>query len=347
VSKVAAGVAGAPVRGASAVVRWWILARPAGLWLPPLLPLLGYGWAHWDRALITYRPAAVVPVALAWVALQAGTLWLNAVRDRDQGEVLLGRAVPVPAGTPVLAALALLLSVALSALAGWQPAACAAGCVVLSVLYSHPRLAFKAHPVLGPAVNVLGYGVLSPLAGYAVVGTPLTWRTLATLLLLALPVLGWTFISQAFQQDEDRRRGDRTLVATHGPRAVLRAGRLALGSAASVLVLLVVLGWYPPAVLLALVGAVGTDVALARWSRDLQGGERRARSVLRLGVLTLALTLAGAVGDYAWDTASGGPVAGLATPAGLPPDRRPRPAPQQIRRDAEHRAHTGAPYRPL
>ena len=192
----------------------------------------------------------------------------------------------------------------------------------------------------------VGYGILSPVAGYAVVGAPPTWRSLATLAILAVAVLGWTFISQAFQQDEDRSRGDRTLVATHGPRIALTAGRICLGTAAAILSILVLAGWYPAEVALALVGALLTDRALRRWARELTGGERRARRVLVLGVLTLALAVGGALIDYGIDSATGGPVAGLATRAGMPSDRIARPAAEQIVRDVRHRELTGASYRP-
>lgn len=314
-----------------------------GLWLPPVLPLLGYGFAHWDRALMAWRPWTLLPLLAAWACLQAGTLWLNAARDRDEGEVLLGVSVPVPDGTATLGLLGLLLAVALAALADPLAGACALGCAVLSVLYSHPRTAWKGHPVLGPAVNALGYGVLSPLAGYAVVGTRPTWRAAAVLLLIVLAVIGWTFISQAFQGDEDRARGDRTLAATHGTLACLRVGRLCLGAASVGLVVLVVAGWLPGPVLVGLVGAWWTDRALAAAGAF---RERLARRALWRGVATLGLVLAGATGSYVADALGDGPVAGLATRAGHPDDRLPRPPHEQNLRDAMHRVRAQQPYRP-
>ena len=47
--------------------------------------------------MVLHFVSALALVLLAWVALHAGTLWLNAALDRDEGEVLWGRAVPVPA----------------------------------------------------------------------------------------------------------------------------------------------------------------------------------------------------------------------------------------------------------
>lgn len=331
----------------SPVRAWWVLARPAGLWIPPLLPLLGYGWAHWDRALVAYRPLALPSVLLAWMVLQAGTLWLNAARDRDTGEVLLGRAVPVPPGTARLGLVALAASTGLAALSGPAPAACAALASGLAILYSHPAIAWKGHPVLGPAVNAVGYGLLSPLAGYAIVGTWPTWRTLATVGLLISATLGWTFISQAFQADEDRARGDRTLVATRGPRAALGAGRVGLGLSGIGLTVLVAIGWYPAGVVLAVVPMFLADRVLARWAREAPGGgSGPIRRLIGLGAMGLLLAVGGAGGHYALESAGQGAVAGLATPAGRPPDRRSRPWTEQQVRDLAHRQQTGAPYRP-
>src|SRR5262249_44230701 len=73
------------------------LARPRLLPFVLLLPLFGYGWAHWDHAVNMCRLADLLGVLAAWALLQTGTLWLNAALDRDQAPVLMGRAVAVPA----------------------------------------------------------------------------------------------------------------------------------------------------------------------------------------------------------------------------------------------------------
>jgi hypothetical protein len=132
------------------------------------LPLVGFGWAHWDRALLLSGVGGLPALLAAWAALHAGTLWLNAALDRDEGPVLLGRPVAVPgsAGWWGHAALVvLLLAFVAGRPAGWACLACA----VLAVLYPHPRTAWKGHPWLGPAVNLVGYGLLSPFAGWSLV----------------------------------------------------------------------------------------------------------------------------------------------------------------------------------
>ena len=268
----------------------------------------------------------------AWTLLHAGTLWLNAAVDRDQGEVLFGRAAQVPPIAVPAAALALAASVLVAAAASVWSAIAAALCAALAVVYSHPRDPWKAHPVGGPFVNVAGYGVLSPFAGWATVGVAADVRTLAVWGLAALGILGTYLVAQAFQGDEDRGRGYRTLVATHGPTVVLNAARVAIGIAFAGCVALCIAGWMPRPCLLGAVGFLPVDGGLRHWARQADGGsERWARGfTFRLGgALLLGILLA--YGEYVRESLSGEPVAGLGTVAGHPPDR-PRLAPQALRR---------------
>jgi hypothetical protein len=213
----------------------------------------------------------------------------------------------------------------------WSGAA-AALCAALAVLYSHPSDPWKAHPIGGPFVNVAGYGILSPFAGWATVGVPADMRTAAVWGLAALGVLGTFLVAQAFQGEEDRARGYRTLVATHGPAVVLQAARVAIGLAFAGCVALCVLGWLPRPCLLGVVGFLPVDGWLRHWARQPGGGtERWARGfTFRLGgALVLGIVLA--YGEYVRESLSGEPVAGLGTAAGHPPDR-PRLAPHALRR---------------
>ncbi|TVQ87073.1 MAG: hypothetical protein EA397_19165 [Deltaproteobacteria bacterium] len=327
---------------------YWVLARPAGVWAAALLPLVGYGWAHWDRALIAWNQEWVPLLLLAWLSLNVGTLWLNAARDRDVSDVLFGRAVRIPRRLSLAGYGALALAVGLSlVLENPWIAGMTVSCAILSVLYSHPKTAWKGHPVLGPLTNILGYGMLSPGVGYALVGTPLTQRTVVITIIIALIVLSAYFAAQAFQAEEDRARGDRTLVVTHGPRATLIATRMCFGSAVLLGLALVLFGWLPLALLGALPGLWWIDRLLARWSRcplggDVSDAKRLARAVFAVTVLTLSL----AAGDYIYHSVYTYPVAGLSTQAGHPPDRALLPHPILRSYDEVYRASHGRPYWP-
>jgi len=206
----------------------WRAARPAMLPLLLLLPVLGYGWAHWEARLAWRHEARLWLVLAAWTSLHAGTMWLNAMLDQDEDAVLFGHPAPLSTAARPLAIAALAVSVTLAAAADLLASGAALGCAVLAGLYSHPATAWKGHPLAGPLVNAVGYGLLSPLAGWAVVDVPATATTLAVWPLLAVGLLAPTFAAQAFQADADAARGYRTLVVTHGPAATLRAARAAL-----------------------------------------------------------------------------------------------------------------------
>ena len=153
------------------------LARPKGTLLLLAVPLTGYGFAHWDYGLEARRPLALAAVLVSWVLLSAGSLWLNAALDGDEGAALFAEKVARPKHLVPFGYAALALAVALALAADpWSGAACAAS-AVLAVLYSHPRTMWKGHPVLGPFVNGAGYGVLSWTAGFAVAGVAMSLRT--------------------------------------------------------------------------------------------------------------------------------------------------------------------------
>jgi 4-hydroxybenzoate polyprenyltransferase len=298
----------------------WTLSRPA--MLPYVLALVGagYGWAHWDRALPLQRPLAFASLLAAWALLHAGTLWLNAAVDRDEGEVLFGRAVRPPPGTEAAGYAALGLGLPFASVDPLATVAYAA-CAVLAVLYSHPATFLKGHPVGGPFVNIVGYGLLSPLAGWALVDVAGNPRTLVMWLVCAFGIFGVYLTAQAFQQREDRDRGYRTLVATRGPRVVLRLARASLGLAIGIGVGLAVVGWIPRIAALCALAWWPVDRHLAVWSLLDDGGTELharvfARHMARLTALGVLLVFV----QYAVDSARGGPVAGLATPSGRPPD---------------------------
>lgn len=308
----------------------WTLARPRLLPYVLLLPCLGYGWAHWDRALRTRAPVGLLLVLLAWALLHAGTLWLNAALDQDEGEVLFGRAVRPPPSAVSAGYAALVGSVALAFAADPVAGAAAAVCAVLAVLYSHPRVVWKGHALGGPFVNLVGYGLLSPLAGWAVVDVAPDVRTLVAWALGSSGVLGAYFMAQAFQREEDAARGYRTLIVTHGPRAVLTAARVCLAIGLIGGVLLALIGWIPR------ICAFGAplwwrcDRWLAAWSEQPDGGnEAWARGLASRLLVTALVGLGLALGEYARESLAGEPVAGLGTAAGHPPDR-PRLPPDEL-----------------
>ncbi len=294
----------------------WRLARPAGMPLVLALPAVGFGFGHWEYGLDLRGSTQMAWVLLAWWFLSAGTLWLNAALDRDECEVLMGTGVvPVPGDIARWGAGALGVAGSVAWLGGPVAGSCGLACVVLAVAYSHPRVAWKGRPLLGPGVNLTGYGVLSPLAGWSVVGVEPTRRTWVAWGLVAIWVAATFFAAQAFQQREDRQRGYRTLVVTHGPAAALWAARVGYGTAVWGGLALAAVGWFPRALAIAVVPWWMLDRHLAGWLRtaDAVDGVQRARGLLvRAIVVALAVILA-AVAQHGWQCWVGLQPAGLGT----------------------------------
>ena len=298
------------------------LARPRLLPFVLFLPLVGFGWAHWDRALPLEdgEEERLLLVLLGWSALQTGTMWLNAALDQDKGDTR-PTALPVPPGIVPCGLVALLAGVGLcfaaNPLAGLSSLICAG----LSLLYSHPATVWKGHPVGGPVVNGIGYGLLSPLAGWAVVGVNPNIRSLLVWLAGGMGTLGCYFAAQAFQRQEDAARGYRTLVVTHGSQGALRAARICLGLGFLVGMALAAFGWLPRSCLVGVPLWLWLDRWLRRWSmQPAGGGERWARGLAVRLLVGAVVAIGVATADYIDDLFRGGPVAGLATVRGRPAD---------------------------
>lgn len=276
------------------------LARPRGTLLLLAVPLTGYGFAHWDARLELTRPSAMAFVLVAWVLLSAGSLWLNAALDGDEGGALFSENARRPKHLVAFGYAALACSVALASCAGLLPGAACAFCAVLAVLYSHPAVMWKAHPVMGPIVNGAGYGLASFFAGHAVAAPRMTLASALAMSLLAIFVVGMTFAAQAYQRDDDARRGYRTLVVTAGPAACLRVAAWCERATLAGVATGALFGVYPRLVLVGLPAFALAELTMARWRRAPEGGSARfaasyATRMLAGGAVLVALATVAAL----------------------------------------------------
>lgn len=167
--------------------------------------------------------ATVLLALLIWVVfLNGGTLAINSVFDRDEGDIgYLNKPPPLPRYL-LHFSVALLVAGQLLALrlpAGFQIAY--AICFVLSILYSVPPFRFKAVAGVDWLINMWGFGTLTPYAAWAATGRPLDLGHGLVLLGFCPLFAGLYPLTQLYQFDEDRRRGDRTLALILGMRASL------------------------------------------------------------------------------------------------------------------------------
>ncbi|MEP7086149.1 MAG: UbiA family prenyltransferase [Gemmatimonadota bacterium] len=159
-----------------------------------------------------------------WVLLlNGGTLAINSAYDNDEGDIGYLDAPPKPPRHLALFGFALMLagqSIALALLARGFAIAYAI-CFAMSLLYSVPPARLKAVAGADWIINMIGFGTLTPYAGWALARLPLTaagaWALggFAPLFAALYP------LTQLYQLDDDRARGDHTLALVLGVRASL------------------------------------------------------------------------------------------------------------------------------
>jgi 4-hydroxybenzoate polyprenyltransferase len=177
--------------------------------------------------------ARVVLGLLLWVVcLNGGTLALNSAYDKDEGDIAYLRRPPPPPRYLAAFSLGLMfLGLLLASLLPGEFQTVYAICLVLSVLYSVPPFRLKAVPGADWLINMVGFGTLTPYAGWASTGLPLQAAAGVVLLGFCSLFAALYPLTQIYQFEEDSRRGDRTLALTLGVKGSLlvSAGAAAAG----------------------------------------------------------------------------------------------------------------------
>jgi len=276
------------------------LRLPFNVLLSPI-----YLWGAW---LAPFEPDPL-RLLLGWLALHVflygGTTALNSVFDRDEGPIG-GMRHPEPVG-PGLLAWSVVVQVAGLPLAWLVGPAFLISYVLLGLVaaaYSLPWTRWKARPRAALLAVALGQGGVGSLAGWWAAAGPAVaplseltgWGPWWAAAVAALVLIGQYVASQAYQVDEDRRRGDLTLPVLVGPARALRLALLP--AAAGALGLFGTVAWQAGwlwALPGALLGAL-LAVRQVRWSRrvgraGVDADYRDAMALLRLGGLGLSAYL--------------------------------------------------------
>ena len=186
--------------------------------------LLGYVLAvGFSGVLHGQHLAEAFRALVIWVVfLNGGTLAINSVFDKDEGDIgYLNTPPPLPR---YLLHFSIALLVGGQLLASTLPAGfqIAYGiCFILSILYSVPPFRFKAVAGVDWVINMWGFGTLTPYAAWAATGRPLDVGYGLILFAFCPLFAGLYPLTQLYQFEEDRRRGDRTLALILGMRMSL------------------------------------------------------------------------------------------------------------------------------
>lgn len=166
--------------------------------------------------------AALLALAVWVIGLNGGTLAINSVFDKDEGDIGYLRAPPTLPRHLLAFSIALLVAGQVASFA-LPPAfrIAYAICFGLSVLYSVPPFRFKAVAGVDWLINMWGFGALTPYATWAATGRPLDVGFALVLLAFCPLFAGLYPLTQLYQFEEDSRRGDRTLALIIGMRRSL------------------------------------------------------------------------------------------------------------------------------
>ncbi|MFN2316139.1 MAG: UbiA family prenyltransferase [Gemmatimonadales bacterium] len=168
-------------------------------------------------------PTLVVAIVAWVVGLNGGTLAINSAFDQDEGDVAYLRRPPSPPpGLFLFGICCMVFGLGLT----WQlPGPYRTVylvCFAMSVLYSVPPWRLKAVAGADWLINMIGFGLLTPLAGWAATGVPVTPAGRLLLFGFLLLFAALYPLTQLYQMEEDARRGDRTLALRLGVATSLR-----------------------------------------------------------------------------------------------------------------------------
>ena len=209
-------------------VYWKHLRVPFQLSLAPLF-LWGYFLAAPPDARLPHPLALILGFIAFHFCLYTGITAFNSAYDRDEGPVGgMLKPPPVPKRLLEFSLLIQCLGALLACIVGPTFLTLYLLIALLGVAYSHPRLRWKAHPLASVLTVLIGQGAFGYFAGWAVARgdliSALNLRGVGGLLSAAFTTLGLYPLTQVYQIEEDRARGDRTLAVALGPTRPLLVG---------------------------------------------------------------------------------------------------------------------------
>lgn len=185
---------------------------------------LGYVLAVGWRGLLAgqHLGTAVFALFLWVVCLNGGTLALNSVFDKDEGDIgYLNSPPPLPRHLLGFSLALLGVGQVLAFALPWGFRIAYAVCLVMSLAYSVPPLRFKAVAGVDWMINMWGFGALTPYAAWAATGRGLDLGHAMIFISFCALFAGLYPLTQLYQLEEDARRGDRTLALLFGLEASL------------------------------------------------------------------------------------------------------------------------------
>jgi len=254
-------------------------------------------------------PAFWLAFASLHLFLYGGTTAFNSFYDRDEGPVG-GMLSPPPVDRGLLPFSLVVQAIGLALAVPVGGAFLGLWLLLFAVFtaYSHPSVRLKARPGVAMATIAIGQGGLAFALGWTVfapAGALAAAAPLARMALTASIVTGLYVVTQSYQVEEDRARGDRTLPVVLGPARALRWAAVVLAPGGAMLAVDLARWAGTPVAVLAAVGTAALATTLLAWSRRVEALDTRTNFRIAMGVSTatgvatgllLLVLLAGAIG---------------------------------------------------
>jgi len=170
--------------------------------------ILANGFNFSDNQIQTWLLAII-----AWGILgNGGTLAINSAFDKDEGDIgYLENPPAIPKRLWLFALVLLLAGMPLAFFLGKQFFLAYLICFTLSILYSVPPFRLKSRAGYDILVNSTGFGSLTIYAGWAATGQPITPTITNILFAFFFLFVGFYPLTQIYQMEEDKKRGDLTI----------------------------------------------------------------------------------------------------------------------------------------
>jgi 4-hydroxybenzoate polyprenyltransferase len=161
-----------------------------------------------------------VLAAFSWAVMgSGGTLALNSAFDEDEGDIAFLHDPPKPPRLLALFALVVMaIGLVVALFISMRFVLAYLICFVMSILYSVPPFRMKSRPGADMLISAAGYGAVTVYSGWAAVDMPLIPPIPNVVVSFFCLLAAWYPLTQFYQMEEDRHRGDRTLTLTVGKR---------------------------------------------------------------------------------------------------------------------------------
>lgn len=224
--------------------------------------------------------------------LFGGATAFNSYWDKDEGPIG-GLKNPPPLSDWMRNASIILQCVGLifAATVSLQFAMVYAASMLLFWLYSSPLARWKSHPHLSLIAIGGSTGLGGFLLGYIAGGAMISWQIVIPGLGASLILLSLYPVSQIFQMDEDRIRGDQTFAVSYGLQGVIRFFMIAFIS--GILILSIALRWVDPVIagfFLSISGLSGMVIWL--YMKQLRGTASEYAMVMKIKYVSSVMFIA-------------------------------------------------------